>query len=272
MPGERKNFSLIELLVVIGIIALLAALLLPSLKKAKNMALSAQCKNNQRQCGVALTGYASDFDDWVIGGESGNVVYSNLATMMMGLGYAPQGNYPVDLWPGPYCIPFGNVFQCPSLPPPANYTQYGIVFPYKGLNSAIGNSFGLRRLAWYLYFPGEKLGGPLDNAGHIIQPLVKLSSLYRPSILPYMVDTVSYSMLPPPQTGVAGPNQSGCWYIENNTYGGGMPAGLLHLRHNKHANAWCPDGHVASLAAADTADIKLGTNGTESSTVAGYNY
>ena len=55
-----KGFSLIELLVVITIIALVAALLLPALSRAKSAALSTQCKNNLHQVGLALHLYTSE--------------------------------------------------------------------------------------------------------------------------------------------------------------------------------------------------------------------
>lgn len=56
----RRAFTLVELLVVIGIIALLISILLPSLSRARQAAVRIQCMSNMRQVGLAVQFYAND--------------------------------------------------------------------------------------------------------------------------------------------------------------------------------------------------------------------
>ncbi len=59
----RRGFTLIELLVVISIIAVLMAILMPALKRAKEQAQATVCQANLKGYGLALTMYAQDNED-----------------------------------------------------------------------------------------------------------------------------------------------------------------------------------------------------------------
>jgi prepilin-type N-terminal cleavage/methylation domain-containing protein len=63
-----SGFTLIELLVVIAIIAVLLAILLPSLNRAREAGRRAKCMGNLRQCQTAWYAYAVDHDDYIVNG------------------------------------------------------------------------------------------------------------------------------------------------------------------------------------------------------------
>jgi prepilin-type N-terminal cleavage/methylation domain-containing protein/prepilin-type processing-associated H-X9-DG protein len=78
-----RGFTLVELLVVIGIIALLISILLPSLNKAREAAKRIQCGSNLRQMDIGLVSYAAAFRGfipigWGVQKQSSYLIFENL--------------------------------------------------------------------------------------------------------------------------------------------------------------------------------------------------
>jgi prepilin-type N-terminal cleavage/methylation domain-containing protein/prepilin-type processing-associated H-X9-DG protein len=70
MTTKPRGFTLIELLVVIAIIAILMAILMPSLQRAREQGKRAACLNNLKQLGLAWIVYADDNGDKLVNGEA----------------------------------------------------------------------------------------------------------------------------------------------------------------------------------------------------------
>ncbi len=126
----RNAFTLVELLVVVAIIALLLAILLPALNKAKEVTVNTVCLSNQRQMGVVMHTYASGDRDFpvytyidqpsLVGNPrrsmyNGTMMWSYMLPWLkdegyMGdveVGYCPKagsvdetGRTSIDFWPG----------------------------------------------------------------------------------------------------------------------------------------------------------------------------
>jgi prepilin-type N-terminal cleavage/methylation domain-containing protein len=94
-----NGFSLVELLVVIGIIAILIALLMPALVRAREQAKSVQCQSNLRQVGVMLMIYANQWGGWVYPPN-------------LGANKPPEQRWPVHVFHPPIYDP--PVMLCPS--------------------------------------------------------------------------------------------------------------------------------------------------------------
>jgi len=117
MRRTNPPFTLVELLVVTAIIALLAAMLLPALKKARLAATAVLCQSQTRQLGIALVGYTGDNRDFIPWAwwSSGDLAYYGATT-------DPWHGYGGRTWAllvYPY-IESLQIYQCPAYADPVH--------------------------------------------------------------------------------------------------------------------------------------------------------
>ncbi len=108
-----KGFTLIELLVVIAIIAVLMGILMPALRKVKEMAREQACKSNLRSVGLAVQMYLDDYERKIPHTQQANEFLWHEAD---GVTYRQAGS--TDSYWGLFYIDYlkeTKIFGCPSL-------------------------------------------------------------------------------------------------------------------------------------------------------------
>ncbi|MBL9147908.1 MAG: prepilin-type N-terminal cleavage/methylation domain-containing protein [Phycisphaerae bacterium] len=151
--AHARGFTIVELLVVISIIALLIAILLPAIGKARDAALVTQSLGNLRNLGAANAAYGADWNDrqFTACPDDAGLVNGN-------------------------CQQYVTTIACPPQQL-LGWTAQGAMIGYYlggGLCSAFPGSCGQN---WSVYKPLE-FGGPNDKFGSFRMPNVKSFSSY----------------------------------------------------------------------------------------------
>jgi len=132
MVQNKKGFTLVEVLVVIAIITILAAMLLPTLSKAREKARSAQCISNLHQIYLALSIYADDYNE-LYPRASGTIAWDETDPVDGTYGWMQQ------LFP---YVKKKEVYCCPSL---QNLTNYGYFLGTRAAYIETGSRNSVRR-------------------------------------------------------------------------------------------------------------------------------
>ncbi len=153
--SERRAFTLIELLVVIAIIALLMAILVPALTKARKHAQAAVCKNNLRQVGLAAHFYAEAWN-WYIPRGTGTENDAWFQLFMPYLSKRPENEDYTNV----------KIYRCPSYPDKEQtvcFVNNG--WEFDDLNDKVGHAideptsiFGLKKLDSTIYLADNEDG------------------------------------------------------------------------------------------------------------------
>ena len=131
----KKGFTLVELLVVVTIIALLAALMLPAIGKAKSIAQRAACISNQKQLQMAHMTFSDDHGDKILYSSAWKQERTAPFAWMSGSlnisKYLNQARYLEGTPLFPYLSKSVGVFKCPADKDMVKITSKGM-YPEEG--------------------------------------------------------------------------------------------------------------------------------------------
>lgn len=247
MSRYCRGFTLIELLVVISIIALLVAILLPSLGAARQAAIRMQCSSNQRQIAIGINLYATENDDYVptpMAASTGSNADWHITLGKAGVlgeaitytGLNHNISVPTDktLWGF-------KVLQCPSESGHPNSknmpyyrweygrTSYAMNINMVPLNAVGQYSFGVGRWGWSIgptwektKFVGSRIYGPQQGPSNsaVVMDMPAEENIWTAAYFSYRIDEdVNASV------------------IQENIYA---------FRHLETANIMYWDGHVSA--------------------------